>query len=258
MIRKGAGLAGMLAAVIVIVVCSSVPADPPADRKPAKDREERQASKEKRRKKDKPAMPALSFTMKDIDGKRQDLRQYEGNVVLMVNVASRCGLTPQYKDLQALYEKYANRGFVVLGFPANEFGAQEPGSDSEIREFCTTQYDVTFPMFSKVVVKGEGVCKLYKYLTDTEAKHGKGGEIEWNFTKFLIDRKGEVVERYHPRRSPADAELVAKLEELLETEIPADSALGQKLKQAKEKEKKKGKDERPGRKDKPAKEKPGD
>ena len=112
--------------------------------------------------------PVLNFKMNDIDGKSVDLSKYQGKVVLMVNVASKCGYTPQYKALEALHEKYADKGLVILGFPANEFGKQEPGSESEIKEFCTKNYDVKFPMFSKVVVKGEGICPLYKYLTSSD------------------------------------------------------------------------------------------
>ena len=224
----------LLAAAMTLCAAMPLSADPPADKpakkpadkdsKPAKvERSLRRSPAKKKDKEEKPPMPALSFKMKDIDGAKQDLRQYYGQVVLMVNVASECGLTPQYADLQKLYEKYRDQGFVVLGFPANEFGRQEPGSDSQIREFCTSRFDVTFPMFSKVVVKGEGICDLYEYLTDTEAKHDKGGEIEWNFAKFLVNRRGEVVERFHPRKGPMDAEVVAAVERLLKEAPDADS-----------------------------------
>lgn len=230
-----------LATAFAIAAAGTLSADPsrkPADPPRKKDAGDKPAGESTPSKKAKPAMPALNFKMKDIDGKPQDLRQYEGYVVLMVNVASQCGLTPQYAGLQKLYETYEDRGFVVLGFPANDFGKQEPGTNAEIREFCTSKFDVTFPMFAKVVVKGDGICPLYKHLTDGKATHGKGGDIEWNFAKFLIDRNGEVVERYHPRSSPQDARLIARLEELLAADIPEDSPLARKMKEKKEKEEK--------------------
>ncbi|HPF38853.1 MAG TPA: glutathione peroxidase [Phycisphaerae bacterium] len=183
-------------------------------------------------------MPALAFTMKDINGKEQDLRQFQGNVVLMVNVASKCGLTPQYEGLEKLYETYKDRGFVILGFPANNFLKQEPGTDEEIRTFCTKNYGVTFPMFSKVSVKGKDKCDLYKYLTDKKADHGLGGAIEWNFGKFLVDRDGKVVNRFSPRTTPDDKAMLAALEAELKKAIPEDSALARKLADEKKKEKK--------------------
>lgn len=143
----------------------------------------------------------LDFTMKDIDGKPLKLNKFKGKVVVLVNVASQCGLTPQYEGLQGLYKKYQDKGLVIVGVPANEFGRQEPGTDAEIKKFCTSRYDVTFPMLSKVVVKGKGMCDLYEYLTSKD--QGKlGGPIKWNFTKFLINRKGELVERFEPRTKP--------------------------------------------------------
>jgi glutathione peroxidase len=154
----------------------------------------------------------LAGTMKSIDGTDVDLNAYQGKVVLVVNVASRCGATPQYKGLQALYEKYKDRGFVVLGFPANDFGAQEPGSDEQIKEFCTSKYDVTFPMFSKITVKGAGKPKLYQVLTETA---DPAGEIGWNFEKFLIGKDGQVAGRFKTRVSPDDADLVAAIEAAL-------------------------------------------
>ena len=157
----------------------------------------------------------LSFTMKDIRGNEVQLADYKGKVVLMVNVASKCGLTPQYEQLQGLYEKYKDKGLVIMGFPANEFGRQEPGTDAEILEFCTTNYSVTFPMFSKIVVKGEGIHNLYKYLTEESANRGFAGEIKWNFTKFLIDRKGKVVARFEPKAKPDNPELIAAIERAL-------------------------------------------
>jgi glutathione peroxidase len=122
--------------------------------------------------------------------------------VLVVNVASKCGLTPQYEELEKLYETYKPRGLVILGFPANEFGSQEPGTNSEIKEFCTSKYKVTFPMFSKIVVKGEGIHPMYKFLTEKETDPSYAGEIKWNFTKFLVGRDGKVIKRYAPNDTP--------------------------------------------------------
>ncbi len=150
----------------------------------------------------------LGYKMKGLDGKEVDLSAYKGKVVLFVNVASKCGLTPQYEGLQALYEKYGKEGFVVVGVPCNQFGGQEPGSDKQISEFCTTKYKVTFPMLSKVDVNGGSACELYKTL-----KEKKAGDIKWNFTKFLVGKNGEVVERFEPRTPPE--QLTEKIEEEL-------------------------------------------
>ena len=163
----------------------------------------------------KPVAPALNFTMKDIDGKEVPLSKYQGKVLLVVNVASRCGNTPQYAALQGAYDKYNKQGFAVLGFPANEFGQQEPGTEAEIKQFCTAKYNVTFPMFSKVVVKGEGQAPFYHYLTDKQTNPTYGGDIEWNFAKFLINRKGEVVGRFPAKMNPASPEIVAAIEKAL-------------------------------------------
>ena len=154
----------------------------------------------------------LDFTLHSIEGKPVSLDTYRGKVVLIVNVASECGLTPQYASLQNLYATYQDRGLVVLGFPANEFGKQEPGTDTEIQTFCSTRFSVTFPMFSKIVVKGEGQHPLYQFLT-TQA--GFDGDIEWNFAKFLVNRKGEVVARISPATDPAAPEVVTQIEALL-------------------------------------------
>lgn len=161
---------------------------------------------------DKKVAPVLNFKMKGIDGKEVDLSQFQGKVVLIVNVASKCGNTPQYKALQELYEKYGKDGFVVLGVPANEFGKQEPGSNDEIAQFCTSKYHVTFPMLAKVVVKGEGICPLYKYLTEKATDPKFGGEIPWNFEKFLIGRNGEIVHRFQHRVKPDSEEVVKAIE----------------------------------------------
>jgi glutathione peroxidase len=157
----------------------------------------------------------LDFTVKDIDGKDVKLADYQGKVLLIVNVASKCGLTPQYAGLQDLYEKYKDKGLVVLGFPANEFGAQEPGTNAEIKQFCTSKYDVSFPMFSKIVVKGQGIHPLYQFLTSKETNPEFAGEIGWNFAKFLVGRDGKVIDRFDPRTAPDDAKLVAAVERAL-------------------------------------------
>jgi glutathione peroxidase-family protein len=141
-----------------------------------------------------------------------NLAAYSGKVILVVNVASKCGFTPQYAGLEKLYETYKDRGLVILGFPANNFLWQEPGSDREIMTFCTTKYGVTFPMMSKISVKGKNQHPLYSYLTKDSPQPGA---ISWNFNKFLLDRQGNVVARYGSKTTPADAELVAKIEELL-------------------------------------------
>ena len=161
---------------------------------------------------DKKVPPALDFTLTDITGKPVELAQYQGKVVLLVNVASQCGYTPQYKGLQALYEKYGKDGLVVIGVPANEFGKQEPGTDAEISEFCTKNYGVTFPMMSKVVVKGPGICPLYQFLTSKETNAKFAGDVGWNFEKFLISRSGEVVGRFKSDVEPDAAELVKAVE----------------------------------------------
>ena len=159
---------------------------------------------------DKKVGPALNFKMKGIDGKEVDLAKYKGKVVMFVNVASKCGLTPHYKGLQALHDKYAKEGLVIIGVPANEFGKQEPGTDKEIAEFCADKYQVTFPLLSKVDVNGDKACDLYKTLTEK-----KGGKINWNFTKFLINKNGEIVARFEPRVKPDDKKVIEAIEEEL-------------------------------------------
>ncbi len=157
----------------------------------------------------------LDFTMKDIDGKPVELSKYKGKVILVVNVASKCGLTKQYTPLQATYEKYKDKGLVVLGFPANDFMGQEPGSEKEIKQFCSTTYSVTFDMFSKISVKGDEMHDLYRFLTSKEANGEFAGPIRWNFDKFLVDREGKVIGRFHPRTSPDDKKIVAAIEAAL-------------------------------------------
>ena len=152
-----------------------------------------------------------SFTLKSIDGSPAPLGEYKGKVVLLVNVASQCGYTPQYSALEAIYEKYKDRGFVILGFPANNFGAQEPGTNEEIKTFCTRKYSVTFPMYSKISVKGADQAPLYAYLTK-ETPAGISGDIKWNFTKFLVDRDGKVVQRFEPAVTPDSKEVTQAIE----------------------------------------------
>ena len=142
------------------------------------------------------------FTMKSIDGKAVPMAAFKGKLTLVVNVASKCGFTPQYTGLEALYEKYKGQGFVIAGFPANNFMSQEPGTDEEIKTFCSNKYNVTFPMFSKISVKGEDQAPLYKYLTDKTANPTTGGDIKWNFTKFLVDRDGKVIQRFETAVTP--------------------------------------------------------
>jgi glutathione peroxidase len=156
--------------------------------------------------------PALRFTMKSLDGKDVNLAQYQGKVILMVNTASKCGNTPQYKPLESLYNKYADQGFVILGFPSNDFGHQEPGTDTEISAFCTKNYGVTFDMFSKVDVKGDNICDLYKFLTSADTDKPFAGTISWNFEKFLIGRDGNVVARFKPKTQPDSVEVVGAIE----------------------------------------------
>ena len=155
------------------------------------------------------------FTMKSIDGQQVSLKSYTGKVVMVVNVASKCGFTPQYAGLQALYEKYKDRGFVILGVPANNFAQQEPGTDEEIKKFCSNKYNVSFPMMSKVSVLGEDETPLYRFLTDKSANPQVGGDIKWNFTKFLFDRKGKPVARFEPAITPDSPEVQAAVESAL-------------------------------------------
>jgi glutathione peroxidase len=154
----------------------------------------------------------LDFTLKDIKGNPVELSKYKGKVILLVNVASKCGNTPQYEGLEAMYEKHKDQGLVVIGVPANEFLKQEPGTNEEIEKFCTTKYHVTFPMMSKIVVKGEGIDPLYKYLTAQDTKPKPAGDVKWNFEKFLIGKDGKVAGRFDPGVKPEDPKLVAAIE----------------------------------------------
>ncbi len=155
------------------------------------------------------------FTMKTIDGKDQPLADYAGKVLLVVNVASKCGLTPHYEGLQQVFEKYQSQDFEVLGFPCNQFGGQEPGSDSEVNEFCTTNYGVSFPMFSKIEVNGAGQHPLYGFLTSAESQPDGSGDIAWNFSKFVVNQQGEVVGRFPPQTEPEADELTALIDKTL-------------------------------------------
>ena len=155
---------------------------------------------------------ALSFTMNSIDGKSVDLSRYQGQVVLMVNVASQCGYTPQYAGLEELHKKYAAKGLRILGFPSNDFGEQEPGTNGEIAQFCKQNYGVEFDMFSKIVVKGQGQAPLYRYLT-TLPKFP--GQVDWNFEKFLVGRNGEVIGRFKSEVEPGSNQLTAAIEKAL-------------------------------------------
>lgn len=186
----------MIAAIVVAVVCVS-------------------AANSDDKKGDKKVPPVLNFTMKSLDGKDVELSRYAGKVVLVVNVASKCGYTPQYRGLQELHDKYAKDGLVVLGVPANDFGKQEPGTNDEIAAFCQNNYGVKFDMLSKVVVKGEGQVPLYKYLTAPETNPKYSGQIKWNFTKFLIGRNGEIVGRFESAVKPESADLTKAIEQEL-------------------------------------------
>ena len=153
------------------------------------------------------------FTMTDINGKQVSLGDYKDKIVMIVNTASKCGNTPQYEGLQKIYDQYKDQGFVILGFPANNFMGQEPGTDKEIKEFCTLKYNVTFPMFSKISVKGDDQNAFYKYLTNPKAKFP--GDITWNFEKFLTDRNGNVIARFSPKTKPEDPQVIEAIERAL-------------------------------------------
>jgi glutathione peroxidase len=161
---------------------------------------------------DKAVPPVLNFKMNSLDGQPVDLSKYHGKVILMVNVASKCGYTPQYKGLEALYEKYGNEGFVILGFPANNFLSQEPGTNEQIAEFCQSKYGVKFDMFSKVSVKGDDQCPLYQFLTSKDTNPKFGGPVKWNFEKFLINSKGEIVNRFRSPVKPDSPEMTRAIE----------------------------------------------
>ncbi len=156
------------------------------------------------------------FTVKDIDGNPAKLEQYRGKVLLIVNVASKCGFTPQYEGLERLYRRYKEQGLVVLGFPANNFRNQEPGTNQEIKRFCASTYGVTFPLFAKISVKGPDMHPLYRFLTDPKTNPQFAGEITWNFNKFLVDRQGKVVARFDSRDEPESPKVVQAIEKALQ------------------------------------------
>ena len=167
-------------------------------------------------------MTVHDVPVKTIDGKDTTLGEFAGKALLVVNVASKCGLTPQYAALQRVQDKYSERGFTVLGFPCNQFGGQEPGTAEEIAEFCSTSYGVTFPMFEKIEVNGPGRNAIYDVLTATPDANGEAGDIQWNFEKFLVRPDGTVAARFRPRTEPDSAEVLAVIEE----NLPADYFLG--------------------------------
>jgi glutathione peroxidase len=162
-----------------------------------------------------PHRSVYDFTLNSIDGQPTNFSQYHGKVLLLVNVASRCGFTPQYSALEALYEKYKDRGLVIVGVPANNFGGQEPGTNAEIKTFCTNKYQVTFPIMSKVSVLGDDKTPLYQFLTDKTVNPSIGGEIKWNFTKFLFDRNGKPVARFDSAVTPDSPEVITAVESAL-------------------------------------------
>lgn len=190
----------LLAGIVALVLMSTAQADDPA--------------------KDKEAAPALAFSMKSLEGDKVELNKYKGKVVLIVNVASKCGLTPQYEKLQQLHEDYAEKGLAVVGVPCNQFGGQEPGTADEIKQFCSTKYKVSFDLLEKVNVNDDSAkkteaCPLYKYLTNLDTKPLGKGPVKWNFEKFLVDRKGNVVARFSSRTEPTDPEIIKAIEAAL-------------------------------------------
>jgi glutathione peroxidase len=162
-----------------------------------------------------PATSVYNFTLKSIDGQPVSLRSYHGKVLLLVNVASKCGYTPQYAGLESLYEKYKDRGLMIIGIPANNFAGQEPGTNAEIKTFCRNKYNVSFPMMSKVSVLGDDKTPLYVFLTDKSVNPQIGGDIKWNFTKFLFDRNGKPVARFEPAVTPDSPQVTAAVESAL-------------------------------------------
>jgi glutathione peroxidase len=162
-----------------------------------------------------PETNVLNQTVKTIDGTSVQLNKYEGKVLLIVNVASQCGLTPQYTGLQKMYEKYKDKGLVILGFPCNQFLSQEPGTNEEIQKFCSSKYGVTFDLFDKVEVNGDKAAPLYQQLTSIDAKPKGAGNVRWNFEKFVVNRKGEVVGRFDPKVTPDNADLLGLIEKSL-------------------------------------------
>ncbi len=202
--NKFAFLLGVSALVIVTACSSSAAEQQPIQKEKAKvSTVSTQA----------PAQSIHDFTLKSIDGQEVKLADYKGKVALLVNVASRCGYTPQYEGLQAIYSQYKDQGFVVLGFPANNFGSQEPGTNEEIKSFCSLTYNVKFPMFAKISVKGDDLHPLYQFLTSKDS--GFGGEIQWNFGKFLVDKNGKVIARFESGDAPESSKVMQAIEQAL-------------------------------------------
>jgi glutathione peroxidase len=162
-----------------------------------------------------PFKTVYDFKVKDIDDKEVSLGQYQGKVLLIVNVASLCGNTPQYSDLEAMYEKYKDKGLVVMGFPENDFMGQEPGTNSEIKQFCTSKYAVKFPMFSKIDVKGKTIAPLYSYLTQKSENGVLDAKVTWNFQKFLVGKDGKVIASFDPKKKVTDADVISAVEKAL-------------------------------------------
>ena len=162
-----------------------------------------------------PAKSIYDFTLKSIDGQPVSLKSYHGKAVMIVNVASKCGFTPQYAGLESLYKKYKDQGFVIIGVPANNFAQQEPGTNEEIKKFCSNKYNVTFPMMAKVSVQGADETPLFAFLTNKALNPTIGGDIKWNFTKFLFDRNGKPVERFEPAVTPDSPQVVSGVEKAL-------------------------------------------
>ena len=150
-----------------------------------------------------------------IDGQDLKLETYKNKIILIVNVASKCGYTPQYEGLERLYQNYKDKGFIILGFPANNFLGQEQGSNEEIKNFCSLTYNVTFPLFSKISVKGKDIAPLYKFLTEKETNPDFNGKIKWNFTKFLINSEGRIIDRFEPKEKPDSEKIIKRIEELI-------------------------------------------
>ncbi len=162
------------------------------------------------------AKSIYEFKVTDINGKEVKLKKYKNKIIMFVNTASKCGYTPQYEGLQKIYDKYKDQGFVILGFPANNFGGQEPGSNEEIKEFCTLKYKVSFPMFAKISVKGDDQHPLYQYLTSEKTDPKFAGEITWNFNKFLVNEKGEIIARFSSKETPESNEVTTAIENALD------------------------------------------
>ncbi len=180
-----------------------------------------------------PPASVHDFTMKNIMGEDVKLSQYKGKVLLIVNVASKCGLTPQYKDLQALYDEMGSEGLEILAFPANDFMGQEPGSDSEIKQFCATKYAITFPLFSKISVKGKDIDPLYAFLTQKSQNGVLDAPVTWNFQKFLVDREGKLIAAFEPKESVTSESVRKKIKDTLAGKAKADSAKSKRTKKAK-------------------------